>query len=44
MTGDEMKTQGLVKSWLKGKISQLEAARSASSWQIIGKGARVGAE
>ena len=35
MSGDEFKTQGLVKSWLKGKINQLEAQRSKTFWQNV---------
>jgi hypothetical protein len=33
--GDEVKAQGVVKSWLKGKISQLETEKPESSWQIV---------
>ena len=32
---NEVITQGVVKSWLKGKINQLEAERSKNSWQIV---------
>ena len=35
MDGDETKTENAVKSWLKGKISQLEAERSKTFWQNV---------
>jgi hypothetical protein len=35
MKGDEVRTQNVVRSWLKGKISQLEAKRSKTFWQIM---------
>jgi len=35
MKGNEAKTQGVVKSWLKGKINQLEAERSNPFWQNV---------
>jgi hypothetical protein len=35
MKGDELKAQGVVKSWLKGKINQLETERSKTFWQNV---------
>ena len=35
MKGDETKTQVAVKSWLKGKINQLEAKKSKTFWQNV---------
>lgn len=35
MEGDEAKTENAVRSWLKGKINQLEAERSKSFWQNV---------
>jgi len=35
MKGDESRTQSVVKSWLRGKISQLEAERSKTFWQNV---------
>ena len=35
MNGDEVKTQGVVKSWLKGKINQLEGQKSKTFWQNV---------
>jgi hypothetical protein len=35
MKGDEVKAQGVVKSWLKGKINQLETERSKTFWQNV---------
>jgi len=35
MDGDETKTENAVKSWLKGKISQLEAERSKTFWRNV---------
>jgi hypothetical protein len=35
MKGDEAKAQNVVKSWLKGKISRLEAERSKPFWQNV---------
>ena len=35
MEGDEARTENAVKSWLQGKISQLEAERSKTFWQNV---------
>ncbi|PYS22462.1 MAG: hypothetical protein DMF72_13590 [Acidobacteria bacterium] len=35
MDGDEARTENAVKSWLEGKISQLEAERSKTFWQNV---------
>ena len=35
MKGDESRTQCVVKSWLRGKISQLEAERRADFWRNV---------
>jgi hypothetical protein len=35
MRGDESRTQSVVKSWLRGKISQLEAEQSKDFWQNV---------
>jgi hypothetical protein len=35
MKGDESRTQSVIKSWLEGKISQLEAQRSKDFWQNV---------
>ncbi len=35
MKGDEVKAQGAVKSWLKGKINQLEAQGSKTFWRNV---------
>jgi len=35
MKGDEVKAQGVVKSWLKGKINQLEAEGSKTFWHNV---------
>ena len=35
MKGDDSRTQSVVKSWLRGKISQLEARRSRTFWQNV---------
>jgi len=35
MDGDEARTESAVKSWLEGKISQLEAERSKTFWQNV---------
>jgi hypothetical protein len=35
MKGDESRTQSVVKGWLHGKISQLEAQRSKDFWQNV---------
>jgi len=35
MKGDESRTQSVVKSWLQGKISQLEAKRRSDFWKNV---------
>ena len=35
MEGNESKMQSAVKSWLQGKISQLEAEGSKNVWQNV---------
>jgi hypothetical protein len=35
MKGDEIRTQNTVRSWLKGKINQLEAQRTNTFWQNV---------
>src|SRR4051812_44855186 len=35
MTGDEAKAQSVVKSWLKGKIDQLETQGSQTFWKNV---------